>query len=80
MAPLGKLNFNAYLWHYLIKDWFYGEFRTAVSYTRLSCLVWWLGIAYLSFAVALIAYLFVEEPMAKLATVRGVTSIFGVDA
>jgi len=68
MAPLGKLSFNAYLWHYLIKDWYYGEMRNVAYYTRLSQLVWWLGVVYIAFAVALIVFLFVEEPFAKLST------------
>merc|ERR1719158_2438519 len=33
MAPLGKLSFHAYLWHFIFVHWYYGQQLTPVYYT-----------------------------------------------
>ena len=68
MSPLGKLSFNAYLWHRLMIDWYYASSFEPLQYSRLNMLIMWLGLVYAAFGIALFAYLFVEEPFSKLST------------
>ena len=61
--PLAKLNYNAYLVHFMVKSIVYGQTQTATHMTDITMPVYVIGITVLSYATAALVCVCVEFPL-----------------